>query len=232
MSFAGFTLPSTDLAHLTSQRPVTGSVHQTSFHAPTCPRISVGLCRRQVLRKSSAKDALCTLEKFSGRSSTKHSKSAARTSAVASELNEKSTEETARPISENPSSEPTPAAPAATPTPEAPSTSNASEQVTLQQPAAAQPGDIPSRGPTPHRAQQRTAKTSYESRRNYQPTGPRSSQRQSFAPRQRETGPALIPVPESERGWIQPGETVVCKVVYSNMNGFKVAMLKDERIGG
>ncbi len=45
-------------------------------------------------------------------------------------------------------------------------------------------------------------------------------------------GPASIPIPPEEAGWLLPGRTVVAKVVYSNPNGFKVEMLDDPRVGG
>lgn len=45
-------------------------------------------------------------------------------------------------------------------------------------------------------------------------------------------GVTPIPIPPEEAGWVQPGQTVLAKVVYSNHNGFKVEMANDTRVGG
>lgn len=233
MSFVGLVLPSTpDTAHSAAQHPVKGSLHQTTPHALGCPRLSAGLVRRQLLRRSAANDALCSAGRHTQCKAAKNTKrSTVRTCAVASETRQVTTGESASPSSEAASSSTGPTE-AATATSDAPSISSPAEQVPPQQTGTAQPGNTPhqDKRPHPNRPQQQSSRSSYQGGRNFQPGGPRSSQRQNFGTRLQ--GPPLVPVPDEEKAWLQPRMTVVAKVVYSNLNGFKIAMLKDERIGG
>lgn len=103
-------------------------------------------------------------------------------------------------------------------TSESPSTSGSAQAQALPAQPAAPQSKVPYRG---------FKKIQHGSYQDYD-----GQKRIDLHPRPSGKGPASIPIPPEEAGWLLPGCTVVAKVVYSNPNGFKVEMLDDPRVGG
>ncbi|KAL3141011.1 hypothetical protein ABBQ32_005525 [Trebouxia sp. C0010 RCD-2024] len=139
---------------------------------------------------------------------------AAATSASTSDANVE--KQTISPTQEPSASQPTAAAPTQRPSGASKPAATASTPSTPEPPAA------PSG--SPYRGFRNVRHNSYQK-------GPDSDARIDMGSRI-PRGPKPVPIPPEEAGWVQPGQTVLAKVVYSNHNGFKVEFAKDTRVGG
>ena len=164
-------------------------------------------------------------------------RSAVKTRAVVSEVREATSQETTSPSAEH--AQAGTGAPS-TPTPSVPAETASTEQQDTAQPSAPeQQQSSPSSAYGTNRSSpswsvssssdrdKRDTRIPYKGNRQWDAT--KGNTRQGGRGPQ---GPTPFRVPREELAWLQPNQPVLCKVVYSNPSGFKVAMVKDERIGG